>query len=113
MVNPLPYFTGFSTEITTEDGALFNVEYHNTGQDVPDPGTFYDYSVVFHGDDWLYTSKNGPDPDTPLRLGIILGAGAYVTDMRLDITTTPEPSTLVLLVSGLIGLLCYGWRRRK
>ena len=114
LVNPLPYFTGFSTEVTTEDGALFNVEYHNTGQDQPNPGTFYDYSIVFQGDDWLYTSKNGPDPDTPLRLGIILGAGAYVTDMRLDITTnTPEPSTLVLLVSGLIGLLCCGWRRRK
>lgn len=25
----------------------------------------------------------------------------------------PEPSTLVLLVAALIGLLCYAWRRRK
>jgi hypothetical protein len=114
LVNPLPWYGGFSTEITTEDGALFNVEYHNTGQDAPDPGTFYDYYVVFHGDDWLYIhGKNGPYPDDALRLGIILGAGAYVTNMRLDITTAPEPSTLVLLVSGLVGLLAYRWRRRK
>jgi len=27
--------------------------------------------------------------------------------------TTPEPGTLVLLVSGLIGLACYAWRKRK
>jgi hypothetical protein len=25
----------------------------------------------------------------------------------------PEPSTIVLLVSGLVGLLCYAWRKRK
>ena len=28
-------------------------------------------------------------------------------------TSTPEPSTLVLLASGLIGLLCYAWRKRR
>ena len=27
--------------------------------------------------------------------------------------TIPEPSTLALLASGLIGLLCYAWRKRK
>ena len=25
----------------------------------------------------------------------------------------PEPSTIVLLVTGLVGLLCYAWRKRK
>jgi hypothetical protein len=25
----------------------------------------------------------------------------------------PEPSLIVLLASGMIGLLCYAWRKRK
>lgn len=28
-------------------------------------------------------------------------------------TPTPEPGTIALLVSGLIGLLCYAWRKRQ
>lgn len=28
-------------------------------------------------------------------------------------TVTPEPSTLVLVATGIIGLLCYAWRKRK
>lgn len=26
---------------------------------------------------------------------------------------TPEPSAVALLITGLVGLICYGWRRRK
>jgi hypothetical protein len=30
-----------------------------------------------------------------------------------DVTPSPEPSTVVLLLTGVIGLLAYAWRRRK
>ena len=30
-----------------------------------------------------------------------------------QVASVPEPSTLVLLASGLIGLLCYAWRKRS
>ena len=29
------------------------------------------------------------------------------------ITVVPEPSSVVLLLAGLMGLLAYGWRKRK
>ena len=28
-------------------------------------------------------------------------------------TPAPEPSTLALTVVGLVGLLCYAWRKRR
>ncbi len=34
-------------------------------------------------------------------------------DSQVGITMVPEPSTLALLASGLIGLLCYAWRKRR
>jgi hypothetical protein len=29
------------------------------------------------------------------------------------VATIPEPGTLALLTAGLLGLLCYAWRKRK
>ena len=30
-----------------------------------------------------------------------------------SVSFVPEPSTLALIASGLIGLLCYAWRKRR
>ena len=30
-----------------------------------------------------------------------------------SLTLVPEPGTIVLLLSGLVGLICYAWRKRK
>jgi hypothetical protein len=35
------------------------------------------------------------------------------TKFYVDSSAVPEPSSLLLLTSGLIGLLCYAWRKRK
>ncbi|MBU4273257.1 MAG: PEP-CTERM sorting domain-containing protein [Planctomycetes bacterium] len=40
-------------------------------------------------------------------------ADTSTTIDAVSITTIPEPSALALLVTGLVGLLCYAWRKRK
>ncbi len=40
------------------------------------------------------------------------GEGAYFEEINMG-GVIPEPGTLALLATGLTGLLCYAWRRRK
>jgi hypothetical protein len=54
--------------------------------------------------------------DTHTVGGLALGtggasAGGYYDN--LTVTTTPEPSSIALVTSGLVGLLAYAWRKRK
>jgi hypothetical protein len=80
----------------------------------PAPGTFKDYSVLIYGSD-LITGKSGaPKAGDQLEFGFILGPGAYADNCRLDNSLAlPEPSTLMMLASGLAGLLAHAWRKRK
>jgi hypothetical protein len=36
-----------------------------------------------------------------------------VDNARLDFVPVPEPSAIMLLGSGMVGLLCYAWRKRR
>ena len=42
--------------------------------------------------------------------GLMVCAGEFA---MAGTVTVPEPSTIVLLVTGLVGLLAYAWRKRK
>jgi hypothetical protein len=47
-------------------------------------------------------------------LDIVVGAsGIGPAGTWLSINMVPEPSSVMLLATGLIGLLCYAWRKRK
>ena len=66
---------------------------------------------------WQYTStltghSNGQVWNSGSTYYIQLG-GTTGSGTGLVGTTVPEPSTLLLLAAGLIGLLCYAWRRRR
>lgn len=73
----------------------------------PADGSFKDYSCEFTAD----STHAGHD----LFAGLFRQDGC-VTSCYFDnvrVTVTPEPGTVVLLVTGIAGLLAYAWRRRK
>ena len=45
--------------------------------------------------------------------GLTSPAVLILDNARLTSSAIPEPSTMVLLTPGLVGLLCYAWRKRK
>jgi hypothetical protein len=46
-------------------------------------------------------------------VGIMSHAVGQVSSFQVDVTAAPEPSTMVLLASGLMGLLAYVWQKRR
>ena len=58
------------------------------------------------------------DANKPLYITLIGGGGTvttitYFDNVRLDASPVPEPGTLALLATGLLGRLRYAWRRRR
>jgi hypothetical protein len=41
------------------------------------------------------------------------GTGYWLDNVRLTTTTVPEPSSIALVVSALIGLLAYAWQKKR
>jgi hypothetical protein len=91
------YLPGDANRDSTVDGSDLNTVLSN-------------YNGVFTGDAWALGDFNGDETVDGSDLNTVLsnynqhsGVGAAV----------PEPSTLLLAAAGLVGLLAYGWRRRK
>ncbi len=77
--------------------------------------SWYDVANPTNNDSFLvgtYAVDFAPD-----KVGIAFegagGTGSSGVDNIVLQTIVPEPSTLVLLASGLLGLLCYAWRKRR
>ena len=71
-----------------------------------------------HSNIWLYTADVTDMPNSSearyVRLDITSNSEwVSLIEVSFDGTAVPEPSTLALLSAGLIGLLCYAWRKRR
>ncbi len=80
-------------------------------------GAMTDLNTLVQGGLGTFSALNvayGISPNGEYIVGDGTIAGTGVTHgFLLTAVATPEPSTLLLAVSGLMGLLAYAWRRRK
>jgi len=56
---------------------------------------------------------NNGDTATAVYNGVSTSLDTLIINGTATITVTPEPSTLVLLATGLLGLLAYAWQKRR
>jgi len=76
--------------------------------------------VTFHGYDFFTTSPARLEDDQVVGYGRLSGkwfdGSSWTVNINRNdgrIRVIPEPSTLALLTFGALGLLAYGWRRRR
>jgi hypothetical protein len=102
--SPVP--TTFASNMDFGDAGVFTEkgynEFHGTWADSSlTPGSLLADIFVSNGANITFTG------------GLGLQGGEFLSGSVSTTATAPEPSTLVLLASGLIGLAAYAWRKRK
>ncbi len=89
--------------------------YHTFEMTLDTTGASWTATYSMDGDDYgskTYLGPGGGGVPNITAVGLGIG-GKYCQVDNFSLTVVPEPSSLALLVAGLVGLLCYAWRKRK
>jgi len=71
-------------------------------------------TVLRHGsNDFYFFDVLGGQAGNHITITMAQSGGAAIPLGGLTFETIPEPSTALLLLSGVVGLLAYAWRKRK
>ena len=120
--------SGFQTGTATVSFyALGRTTYGPTGLKATINGTTLTFSgneTITPGSSWLQYTSNSFDVTAGTNYALTISGtiplstggdlSSYVDNVSvLNSYTIPEPSAVILMVTGLIGLLAYAWRERK
>ena len=79
-------------------------------------GTFQDMNTVFASlipSGWTLSEALGIDNNGDIVGYMTNNSNAAITNGFLITASVPEPSSLLLVAVGLVGLLAYAWRKRR
>ena len=110
---------GWSNDYTTS-GSLYANLYDHSTQKVYGGMTVTSTSNQGGWEDRSFTVSHTNadlqgDVGNSFSLWLWAGTGnpVYVDNIRVEASAIPEPSTLFMAATGVIGLLAYAWRKRR
>lgn len=112
-----PYGVGTASSKVAFGGTFSTSSYYTLGYDVNTvTGSISNISLSGSTADYSSLTSSAFSDAATANVGFFASSedwGAYGFVDNVAVSGVPEPSSVALLVTGLFGLLCYAWRKRK